>query len=204
MKQQKRNAENINLVTPTSYVTQIVEAIDIARKRGLNLPIIYNTNGYEDVQTLKELKGYIDIYMPDFKYAENSIAKKLSNVDNYFEIATQAIKEMYKQVGIPSINNRGVMTKGILIRHLVLPGYIENSKKVLKWISKELPHDIYISVMAQYFPTYKAKQYDKINRKLTNDEWQQILDYIEELNIQNGYVQELGEHEEEYVPKWEY
>ena len=92
LKQQKRNAENINLVTPTSYVTQIVEAIDIARKRGLNLPIIYNTNGYEDVQTLKELKGYIDIYMPDFKYAENSIAKKLSNVDNYFEIATQAIK----------------------------------------------------------------------------------------------------------------
>ena len=204
LEQQKRNAENINLVTPTSYVTQIVEAIDIARKRGLNLPIIYNTNGYEDVQTLKELKGYIDIYMPDFKYAENSLAKKLSNVDNYFEIATQAIKEMYKQVGIPSINNRGVMTKGILIRHLVLPGYIENSKKVLKWISKELPNDIYISVMAQYFPTYKAKQYDKINRKLTNDEWQQILDYIEELNIQNGYVQELGEHEEEYVPKWEY
>jgi putative pyruvate formate lyase activating enzyme len=195
--------ENINLVTPTSYVPQIIEAIKIARKQGLKIPIVYNTNSYENIETLKMLEGYVDIYLPDLKYAENEIGKKYSKVDNYFEIATNAIKEMIRQVGVPKLNSNGIMQKGVIVRHLVLPNNIENSKKVLKWIKENLPNDIYISVMAQYFPTYKAKQNKELNRKLTKKEWEQIEDYIEELNFQNGYVQELGEHEEEYVPKWE-
>lgn len=149
------------------------------------------------------LEGYIDIYLPDLKYAENDVAKEYSKIDNYFEIATKAIQEMIRQVGIPELNKKGIMQKGVMIRHLVLPSYIENSKKVLKWIKDNLDDKIYVSIMAQYFPTYKAKEYEKINRKLTKEEWKKIENYIEKLEIENGYMQELGEHEEEYVPKWD-
>ena len=137
------------------------------------------------------------------KYAENDVAKEYSKIDNYFEIATKAIQEMIRQVGIPELNKKGIMQKGVMIRHLVLPSYIENSKKVLKWIKDNLDDKIYVSIMAQYFPTYKAKEYEKINRKLTKEEWKEIENYIEKLEIENGYMQELGEHEEEYVPKWD-
>ncbi len=191
IKQQENEVENINLVTPTSYVPQIIEAIKIARKKGLNIPIIYNTNGYENIETIKMLDGYIDVYLPDLKYAKNETAKKFSKIDNYFEVAAKAIKEMIKQVGTPKLDENGIIKKGVMIRHLVLPNNIENSKKVLKWIVENLPKKIYISVMAQYFPTYKAKEIDEINRKLTKEEWKQIEDYIEELEIENGYVQEL-------------
>lgn len=191
LKQQEKGVENINLVTPTSYVPQIIEAIKIAKKEGLNLPIIYNTNGYENIETIKMLEGYVDIYLPDLKYAENKLAKEYSKIDNYFEIATDAIIEMVKQVGIPKLDERGIMKKGVMVRHLVLPNNIENSKEVLKWLVKNLPKEIYISVMAQYFPTYKAKEIKEINRKLTNEEWREIEDYIQYLGIKNGYVQEL-------------
>lgn len=204
IEQQKRNVENINLVTPTSYVAQIIEAIKIARKKGLNIPIVYNTNGYENVETIKMLDGYVDIYLPDLKYYYNDIAKKYSKIDNYFEIATKAIKEMKKQIGKTVIDENGIMKKGIIIRHLVLPNNIENSKKILKWIRENMNNDTYISVMAQYFPTYKAKEDLELNRKLTKQEWREIEEYIEKLGIENGFIQELGEHEEEYVPKWEF
>ena len=204
IEQQKRNVENINLVTPTSYVPQIIEAIKIARKKGLNIPIVYNTNGYENVETIKMLDGYVDIYLPDLKYYYNDIAKKYSKIDNYFEIATKAIKEMKKQIGKTVIDENGIMKKGIIIRHLVLPNNIENSKKILKWIRENMNNDTYISVMAQYFPTYKAKEDLELNRKLTKQEWREIEEYIEKLGIENGFIQELGEHEEEYVPKWEF
>ena len=204
LEQQKRNVENINLVTPTSYVPQIIEALKIAKEKGLKIPIVYNTNGYETIETIKLLKGYIDIYLPDLKYSDNNLAQKLSNAPQYFEIATEAIKEMIKQVGTPVFNKEGIMQKGVMIRHLVLPNNIENSKKVLKWISKELPKEIYVSIMAQYFPTYKAKEEKyNINRKLTKEEWEKIQDEVSNLGIENGFIQELGEHEEEYVPKWD-
>lgn len=203
LKQQEKNVENVNLVTPTSYVPQIIEAIQIARKHGFRLPIVYNTNAYENIETIKLLDGYVDIYLPDLKYVENDLAKKYSKIDNYFEIATEAIKEMYRQVGNPILNSDGIMQRGIMIRHLVLPTYIENSKKVLDWIKNNLPKEVYVSVMAQYFPTYMSKKDKRINRKLTKYEWNKILDYIEVLGIENGFVQELGEHEEEYVPNWE-
>ena len=202
IKQQEKDVENINLVTPTSYVPQIIEAIKIARNKGLKLPIVYNTNGYEKVETLKMLEGYVDIYLPDFKYSDNKLAKRLSKVDNYFQIATQALTEMYRQTGNAVFNNEGIMQKGMIIRHLVLPNHILNSRRVLKWINENM-HDVYVSVMAQYFPTYKAKDIEDINRKLTKEEYEQIENYLYRLDLENGYIQELGEHEEEYVPKWD-
>ena len=203
IKQQENNVENINLVTPTSYVPQIIEAIKIAKNNGLKIPIVYNTNGYEKVETIKMLEGYIDIYLPDLKYSDNILAKRLSKVDNYFEIATNAIKEMYRQVGKPIFNDNGIMQKGMIIRHLVLPNHILNSRKVLKWINDNM-NEVYVSIMAQYFPTFKAKEIDDINRKLTKEEYKEIEKYLYRLNLENGYIQELGKHEEEYVPKWEY
>ena len=202
IKQQEKGVENINLVTPTSYVLHIIEAIKQARNKGLKIPIVYNTNGYENVETLKLLEGYIDIYLPDLKYYYNELGKKYSKVDNYFEIATSAIKEMYRQVGAPRLNEKGIMQKGLMIRHLILPNQIENSKKVLKWIKENIDNDVYVSVMAQYFPTYKAKELDELNRKLTKEEYEEVESYLYELDLENGYIQELGEHEEEYVPKW--
>ena len=202
LKQQERNVENINLVTPTSYAIQIIEAVKIARKKGLNIPIVYNTNGYENVETIKKLEGYVDIYLPDLKYYYNDLARKYSKVDNYFEIATSAIKEMYNQVKKSEFDNRGIMKKGMVIRHLILPGEVENSKMVLKWINENLPKDIYVSLMAQYFPTYKAKNIEDINRKISKEEYKEIEDFLYSLELDNGYIQELGEHEEEYVPEW--
>ncbi len=202
LEQQKKDVENINLVTPTSYVLQIIEAIKIARNKGLKLPIVYNTNGYEKIETLKLLEGYIDIYLPDFKYSNNLLAKRLSKIDNYYEIATEALKEMYRQVEKPVFDEKGIMQKGMIIRHLILPNYIINSKRVLKWINDNMP-DVYVSIMAQYFPTYNAKEIDDINRKLTLKEYKEVENFLYTLNLDNGFIQELGEHEEEYVPKWE-
>lgn len=155
------------------------------------------------METIKALNGYIDIYLPDLKYYSSTLSKKYSNADNYFQIATEAIKEMYKQVGTAKFDEDGIIQKGVIIRHLVLPNHIQNSKHVLKWIKENMPQDIYVSIMAQYFPTYKAKQDEYINRKLTKKEYQEIENFLFTLNLKNGYIQELGEHEEEYVPKWE-
>ena len=203
LKQQEKGVNNINLVTPTMYVYQIIEAIKIARKRGLKIPIIYNTNGYENVKTIQDLNGYVDIYLPDLKYYSNEISKKYSKIDNYFKYATEAIKEMYKQVGSPIFDENGIIKKGLIIRHLVLPNHLQNSKHILKWIKENMPEDTYVSVMAQYFPTYKAKEDKLINRKLTKKEYKEIENYLYLLNLKNGYIQELGEHEEEYVPNFD-
>lgn len=203
IKQQENGVENINLVTPTSYILHIIEAIKIARTKGLKIPIVYNTNGYESVETLKLLDGLIDIYLPDLKYFYNNLGKEYSKVNNYFEIATEAIKEMYRQVGAPKLNENGIMEKGLMIRHLILPNQVENSKQILKWIKENIDNDVYVSIMAQYFPTYKAKEKEYLNRKITKEEYEEVENYLYELNLENGYIQELGEHEEEYVPKWD-
>ena len=140
-------------------------------RSGLTIPIIYNTNGYENVETIKALNGYIDVYLPDLKYYSNELAKKYSKIDNYFEIATTAIKEMYNQVGTAQFNENGIIKKGVIIRHLVLPNHLQNSKHILKWIKQNMPDDVYVSIMAQYFPTYKVKQDEYINRKLNKKEY---------------------------------
>ena len=197
IKQQNKGVNNINLVTPTMYVYQIIEAIKRARKKGLDIPIIYNSNGYENIETIKKLNGYIDVYLPDLKYYDDEIAYKYSGINNYFENAKSAILEMQKQVGGPKLNENGIIQKGLIIRHLVLPNNIENSEKILRWIKSNINEEVYISIMAQYFPSYKAKQMNDINRKLSEEEYAKIEDLVYELDIKNGYMQELGEHEEE-------
>ena len=199
---QNQGAENINLVTPTAYVYHIIEALDIAKSKGLFLPIIYNTNGYENVETINLLNGYVDVYLPDFKYYDNAIARKYSNINNYFEITSNAILEMYYQVGLPKFDDNGMIKKGLIIRHLILPNHIENSKNVLLWIKENLPRAIYVSIMAQYFPTYKAKDIALLNRKLNLDELLEIKEYFETLNLENGYIQDLEDNELKYVPNF--
>lgn len=203
LKQQEKQVNNINLVTPTMYAKQIKEALMIAKKEGFSIPVIYNTNGYEMVETLKELEGLIDIYLPDLKYYSNELSKKYSKVDKYFEIVTKAIQEMDRQVGRPIFNENGMIQKGVIIRHLVLPNHLQNTKHILKWIKENMPEGTYVSVMAQYFPTYQAKEEGSLNRKLTKKEYQEIENYLYTLNLENGYMQELGEHEEEYVPNFD-
>ena len=199
LEQQERGANNINLVTPTMYVEQIIKAIDIAKEGGLNIPIVYNTNGYEEVETIKKLAGYIDIYLPDFKYFTNELAIKYSKAPNYFEKVTSALLEMQSQFD-EYVFDGEIMKKGMIVRHLVLPNHIQNSKNVLKWIKENLREDIYVSVMAQYFPTYKAIGDELIGRKLSFSEYRKIEQYFYGLDIKNGYIQDLGKHEEEFVP----
>lgn len=178
---QEKGANNINLVTPTIYAYQIIEAIKISKFKGLNIPIVYNSNGYESVDTLKALEGYIDVYLPDLKYYYNDISLKYSGIKEYFEYATNAIKEMYRQVGSPKLDENGIIQKGLVIRHLVLPNYIENSKEVLKWIKENIDSNVYISIMAQYFPCYKAKEIKELNRKLSIEEYEEIEEFVYKL-----------------------
>lgn len=201
--QQNNNANNINLVGPTIYAMQIKEAIILAKQKGLKIPIIYNTSGYEKVETLKQLEGYIDVYLPDFKYASNELGEKYSNVKNYYDYCIPAIKEMYRQVGAPKLDENGIIEKGVIIRHLILPNNVENTKRVLKTIKENFPEDIYISLMAQYFPAGMAKIIPELNRKISEQEYKEIENYLYDLELENGYMQELGEHEEEYVPKFD-
>ena len=191
IKQQEKGVENINLVTPTSYALHIIEAIKIARKNGLYIPIVYNTNGYESVETLKMLEGYIDIYLPDLKYFYDELGKEYSKVNNYFEVATKAIKEMYRQVATPQLDDNGIMKKGLMIRHLILPNQVENSKQVLKWIKENIDNNVFVSIMAQYFPTYKAKEIEGLNRKLTKEEYEEVENYLYDLDLEMAIFKSL-------------
>ena len=198
---QNKKVHNINLVSPTPYVKNIIKAIDIAKANGLSIPIVYNTNSYENIETIKMLNGYVDVYLPDLKYFDDTTSINYSKAPNYFDVSTNAIKEMIKQVGTPKFDDNGIMKKGVIVRHLVLPNHLTESKKIFDWIKKNLPKDIYVSVMAQYFPTYKAKEIEKINRKLTKREYELVCSMIQD--IEYGYIQDLEDFEEEYVPNFD-
>ena len=203
LEQESRGVNNINLVTPTMYVDSIIEAIKIAKSKGLSIPIVYNSSGYEKKETIDKLNGYIDIYLPDFKYATDRLAKRYSGVDNYVINAKESIASMIMQVGKPVFNQKGILTSGVVIRHMILPNNVLNTKSVLKYIADNFKDKALVSVMAQYFPTGEAiKDYPYIKRKITEEELEEVEKYLEELNIENGYIQELGEHEEEYVPNF--
>lgn len=199
---QNQGANNINIVTGFAYVPQIIEVIKLAKRQGLNIPIVYNTSGYETIETLKLLDRIVDIYLPDFKYYYNELANKLSGVKDYFEVVTEALKEMCRQIPKDEYDEYGMMKKGIIIRHLVLPNHIQNSKQVLKWIKSNLRKDINISIMAQYFPTYKADKTEDVNRKLTEEEFNDIENFVYNLNLKNGYIQYLEDDEKQYVPEF--
>ena len=199
---QKEGVHNINLVTPTIYALQIKEALILAKKKGLSFPIIYNSSGYENVDTIKELDGLIDVYLPDFKYCSNELGLKYSGVNKYFDFASSAILEMYRQVGHPIFDDNGIIKKGLIIRNLILPNNTKNTKNVLKWIVENIGKEAYVSIMAQYFPTNEAQNINELNRKITKKEYHIIEKYMYDLGLENGYFQRLGKNEEKYVPNF--
>ncbi|HHW03787.1 MAG TPA: radical SAM protein [Thermoanaerobacterales bacterium] len=200
---QQEGVHNINLVTPTIYTLQIIEAIKSARSQGLSLPIVWNSNAYESADVIRILKGFVDVYLPDLKYFDDDIAVKYSKAPNYFNIATRAILEMFSQVGEPVFDEKGIIKRGLIIRHLVLPGHKEDSKRILRWIAENLPKGVYISLMSQYMPYYKAESHPELNRRLSAAEYDEIVEYFFELGLENGFVQEEGASSEEYVPDFD-
>lgn len=199
---QEEGACNINLVTPTIYALHIKEALILAKKNGLNIPIIYNSSGYENVDTIKELDGLIDVYLPDFKYCSNELGLKYSGINKYFDFASSAILEMYRQVGHPIFDDNGIIKKGLIIRNLILPNNTKNTKNVLEWIVENIGKEAYVSIMAQYFPTNEAQNINELNRKITKREYHIIEKYMYDLGLENGYFQSLGKNEEKYVPNF--
>ncbi|WP_459910040.1 radical SAM protein [Desulfotomaculum defluvii] len=199
---QERKANNINLVTPSHYVPQIIDAIKLSRKKGLSLPIVYNCSGYEKAETLKLLTGYVDVYLPDFKYMAKDISKKYSNVENYFEYASEAIREMVRQVGEPSFNEHGIMIKGVIVRHLLLPGYLEDSKEIIKYLYESFGDTIFISIMNQYTPLAQVKKYPELDRRVTAKEYNELVDYAISLGIENGFIQEGETASDSFIPEF--
>jgi len=184
---QAKGCHNINLVNPTHYVPQIVSALSIAYSKGLNLPIVYNTGGYDSLETIEALRGIVDIYLPDMKYSDNSMALRYSNADKYVENNIRIVKEMYKQVGHLKIY-RGIAEKGIIIRLLILPNNVAGINATLDNITKIFSEDIFISIMSQYYPTFRAKEYSAISNKISRQEYQIVCDYIDNSQIKNGWI----------------
>lgn len=199
LKLQEMGAENINLVTPTIYIPLIKEGLILAKKNGLNIPIVYNTSGYENVSSLKELDGLIDIYLPDCKYYDDSLAIKFSNTKDYFNIFKDALKEMYRQVGKPVFQG-DMMKKGIIVRHLILPKHSNDSKQIIKYLYDTYKDDIYISIMNQYTPVRKIDKYKELNKKLSDSEYNKIIDYACDLGIVNAFIQEGETCLESFIP----
>ena len=194
---QDMGAENINLVTPSHYIPLIREGLMIAKDKGLNIPIVYNTSGYEKVDSLRLLDGLIDIYLPDFKYYDDNLGK-YSNVNNYFEIADKAIQEMYRQVGSPIIK-KGIMRRGIIVRHLVLPHHSDDSKKVVKYLYDKYGDNIYLSIMNQYTPVRRCK-YLKLNDRVSKREYNNLIDYAYDLGIRKCFVQDSESQSDSFIP----
>jgi len=199
---QEKGANNINLVTPSHYVPQIIQGITLAREKGLTLPIVYNCSGYEKVETLQLLDGIVTVYLPDFKYMSNDIAKKYSNCNNYFEVASKAIREMVRQVGKAEFNRDGIMTKGVIVRHLTLPGYLEDSKNIIKYLYETFGDTIYISIMNQYTPLPQVERYLEINRKITEEEYEELVNYAIDIGVENGFIQEGETASESFIPEF--
>lgn len=194
---QDMGAENINLVTPSHYIPLIREGLMIAKDKGLNIPIVYNTSGYEKVDSLRLLDGLIDIYLPDFKYYDDNLGK-YSNINNYFEIADKAIQEMYRQVGNPIIK-KGIMRRGIIVRHLVLPHHSDDSKKVVKYLHDKYGENIYLSIMNQYTPVRRCK-YLELNDRVSEKEYDNVIDYAYDIGIRKCFVQDSESQSESFIP----
>lgn len=203
LEQQEKGAHNINLVTPTHFVPQIIEALKLAKNSGLKLPIVYNTNSYENLETIKALKGYIDIYLPDLKYFNDKYAIKYSNAPNYFTTASKAIEEMFSQVGEPVFDINGMMKKGMIIRHLMLPGLLFDSKKIVDYIYNTFRDSVFTSLMNQYTPIFNTSCYPEINKKINPKHYEALVDYCVKLGISNAYIQEQGTASESFIPNFD-
>lgn len=200
---QGQGAHNINLVTATHYLLPVIEALRKAKRQGLRIPVVYNTHGYESPVALQQLDGLVDIYLPDFKYWDRELAKRLSQAPDYPEIAARAIQVMFEQVGAPTFSDQDIMQRGLLIRHLILPGQLENTFDILDWIAARLPKTVYISLMAQYTPCYHAHEHSDINRSLSHDEYQRVIDYFWAIGLENGYIQDLEAADQQYIPPFD-
>jgi putative pyruvate formate lyase activating enzyme len=198
---ESQGCHNINFVTPTHYMPQILEAVFIAREKGLSVPLVYNCGGYEAVEALEILDGVIDIYMPDMKYSDNSAAKKYSNAPDYFEINKKAAKEMYRQVGDLK-TEKGIAKKGLLIRHLVLPDGLAGSKKIFEFIAKELSPEIYVNIKAQYYPCHLTHEFPEIERRITHKEYSEAIKLAKDAGLKNGFRQVASTITRQRIPEW--
>ncbi|HBE78635.1 MAG TPA: radical SAM protein [Firmicutes bacterium] len=200
---QYNGAHNINLVTPAHYVPQIAAAIRMARLMGLKIPIVYNTSAYEKVETLKMMEGLVDIYLPDLKCVSPEIGKLYYGAPNYFAFAGSAILEMIRQVGPVILDEQGIMRSGVIVRHLLLPDGVDDSFRCLEWAKEYLPSGVYLSVMAQYIPLYQAMKHPEINRRITEAEYQAVVNKMTELDFEDGFMQGLESASEDYVPNFD-
>jgi len=200
--QNETGCHNVNLVSPSHFVPQIVEAVCHAVPSGLKIPLVYNTNAYDAMPTLKLLDGIIDIYLPDIKYASNVWAFKCSNVKNYVELSRMAIKEMYRQVGNLVTDNSGVAQKGLIVRHLILPNNLAGSGDSLKWLAMQVSRDVTVSIMSQYYPCHLANKEPLLSRKINTGEFREVVEIVEELGLGNGWLQET-DSAEHYLPDFD-
>ena len=198
---QKKGAHNINLVTPTHYVPQIAFVLQKIKDKSLKIPVVYNTSSYECVGTLMIMRNLVDIYLADLRYYDDDLAIKYSKCRDYFENATMAIDEMYRQVGEIKINDKGMLEKGVVVRVLILPGHVDDSKKIIKYLYKTYGNDIFISIMNQYTPVWKCK-YSNLNRKVTEDEYNEVVNYAIDLGVVNAFVQEGEAADDSFIPKF--
>lgn len=196
-----QGAHNINLVTPTHYTDAVLASLE----EPLPVPVVYNTNGYEDVENLKRLEGKVQIYLPDLKYSDDSLAIRYSNAPGYFAAATRAIREMFRQTGRYRIDEEtGLMERGIIIRHLLLPGQVENTKRVIDWVAETFePGDVLFSLMRQYIPHGKAEDYPELNRKVTDEEYQTVEDHLFDSGIEDGFVQDEDSASKDFIPSFD-
>ncbi len=199
---QEKGANNINLVTPTHYVPQIIEALELSKSKGLKIPILYNTNTYDSLETIKALDGYIDVYLPDFKYFNNKYSTKYSKASDYSINAIKVIDEMVRQTGKVKFDSASHITKGVIVRHLLLPGLLFDSKKVIDLLFNRYGDNIYISLMNQYTPMFKACDYPEINKPLNPKHYDSLIDYAVNIGLKNGFIQDQGTNTTDFVPSF--
>ena len=207
----EKGANNINLVTAGHFVPQVIKALERAKAQGMNLPVVYNTSSYENVDTIKKLEGFVDIYLPDFKYMSETLSEKYSHALDYSKVAKAAIEEMVRQTGAPvfketekmSEEEEPLIRKGTIVRHLVLPGQVEDSKAVIRYLYETYGDKIYISIMNQFTPMSNLSAYPELARKLTEEEYDEVVDYAIELGVENGYIQEGETAKESFIPAFD-
>ena len=202
MELQDMGAANINLVTPTHFVPLIIKGIKKAREKGLKIPIVYNSSGYENVDTIRMLTGIVDVYLPDFKYYSDEYAIKYSKCKNYFKYASEALREMVRQKGNCVFDKNGNIVSGVIVRHLLIPKMEDDTKKILNYLYNEYGNKIYISIMNQYTPVRVCK-YDELNKKVDENVYNEIIDYAWDIGIRNAFVQEEGTQSDSFIPKWD-
>lgn len=198
----EKGANNINFVTPTHYMPHIKEAIIKARQRGFELPFVYNSSGYENIESIRELEGFIDIYLPDMKYYDKELAFKYSKARDYFEVSSNAIAEMVRQTGHAQFNDNGILKKGVVVRHMILPAHTKDSKKIIEYLYNTHGDNIYISIMNQYTPmdTERMNKYPEILRNITKREYDKVIDFAIELGVSNAFIQQGETCKESFIP----